>query len=100
MAEIVWTAEAERWLKDIYEYIARDNPNASVRTVQGIVEKAGLLSRFPELGYRHPCQTKQEQDIRITLYGHYRIAYCVQPDGNVAVLGVFHAALDIDRLLT
>jgi hypothetical protein len=25
MAELTWTAEAERWLHDIYDYIAQDN---------------------------------------------------------------------------
>lgn len=33
MAEIRWTEEAERWLNDIYEYIAADNPSAAARTV-------------------------------------------------------------------
>ena len=36
MAEISWTEEAQRWLSDIYEYIAADNPQAAERTVQGI----------------------------------------------------------------
>ena len=26
MAEIAWTLEAQRWLEDIFEYIAADNP--------------------------------------------------------------------------
>jgi hypothetical protein len=29
MAEITWTAEAERWLKDIYDYIGQDNREAA-----------------------------------------------------------------------
>jgi len=29
MAEITWTQEAERWLKDIYDYIAQDNLEAA-----------------------------------------------------------------------
>jgi plasmid stabilization system protein ParE len=29
MAELRWTREAEQWLKDILEYIARDNPDAA-----------------------------------------------------------------------
>ncbi len=33
MAELNWSAEAERWLEDIYEYIARDSPRAAARTV-------------------------------------------------------------------
>ena len=29
MAELIWTEESERWLKDIYDYIALDNPDAA-----------------------------------------------------------------------
>ena len=37
MAKIVWTAEAEQWLRDIYDYIAQDNPTAADKVVAGIV---------------------------------------------------------------
>lgn len=33
----------------------------------------------------------------ILLYGHYRIAYLIEDDGDIVVLGVFHGALDISR---
>jgi toxin ParE1/3/4 len=36
MAEITWTAEAQRWLDDIFEYIAADNPQAAAQTVNGM----------------------------------------------------------------
>lgn len=36
MAELNWTAEAERWLHDIYTYIAQDNPQAAAKVVNGI----------------------------------------------------------------
>ncbi len=39
MAEISWTAEAEKWLQDIYDYIARDNPNAEANV---IIKGSGL----------------------------------------------------------
>ena len=97
MAEIRWTSEAERWLRDIHDYIALDKPDAAVRTVRAIYEKVRLLSEFPELGYRY--ENARGQDIRILIYGHYRIAYLTKPDGNIEVLGVFHAALDMDRYL-
>ncbi len=32
MAEITWTAEAQRWLQDIFDYIAVDNPRAASLT--------------------------------------------------------------------
>ncbi len=33
MAKIIWTEEAVRWMKDIYDYITLDNPNAAQRVV-------------------------------------------------------------------
>jgi toxin ParE1/3/4 len=38
-------------------------------------------------------------EIRILLYGHYRIAYLLKKDKRVEILGVFHGSLDIDRYL-
>ena len=96
MAKLIWTSEAERWLKDIFEYIAADNPAAAARVVDGIFEKAQLLTRFPAAGHRYEGS---EEDIRILLYGHYRITYLIRPDGDITILGIFHGALDIDRYL-
>lgn len=94
MAEITWTDEAQRWLEDIFEYIAADNPTAAARTVQGIYERAQVLATFPEIGHRYVASSR---NVRVLLFGHYRIAYLVRDDGNVDVLGVFHGSLDIAR---
>ena len=94
MAKITWTEEAQRWLEDIFEYLAADNPLAASRTVQGIYERAQDLTVFPEIGYRYPASSRH---VRILLYAHYRIAYLVKDDGNIDVLGVFHGSLDITR---
>jgi len=53
MAKLNWTNEAERWLKDIYEYIAAENPTAAADVLNGIYEKAQLLQTFPSIGYRY-----------------------------------------------
>jgi toxin ParE1/3/4 len=97
MAEIKWTAEAEQWLRDIFAYISADKPEAARRVVEGIYEKAQVLQRFPEIGYRY--DRYPDLNIRILLYGHYRIAYLIKPAGNIDILGVFHGALEIDRYL-
>ncbi len=97
MARIAWTAEAENWLRHIYDFIAEDNLSAALRTVDGIRAKAQILVKFPELGARY--EHTQNRDIRILIYGHYRIAYLIKPDKNIDILGVFHAALDIERHL-
>lgn len=97
MAEIVWTEEASRWLSDIHDYIAGDNPTAAQRVVSGIYEKAQLLKQFPEMG--HSYRQERDGEIRILLYGHYRIAYQLKRPDSVTILGVFHGAMDIDRYL-
>ena len=94
MAEITWTAEAQRWLQDIFEYIAADNPHAAAQTVNGIYELTQKLANFPEMGHRYWTSNRH---VRILLYGHYRIAYLIKNDGNIDILGVFHGALDITR---
>ena len=95
MAELVWTKESERWLKDIFDYIAQDNPAAARSVVSGIYHKTQQLLQFPESGYKYEGNAR---NVRILLYGHYRIAYIVTGD-QIVVLGVFHGALAIDRYL-
>ena len=94
MAELNWTDEAQQWLEDIFEYIAQENPVAARRVVLEIYERAQILKDFPESGYRYEASS---HDVRILLYGHYRIAYFLKGDGNIDVLGVFHGALDIGK---
>jgi plasmid stabilization system protein ParE len=90
VATITWTLEAERWLQDIHEYIAADSPQAAARTVHGIYERAQL----PEIGHRYWASSR---NVRILLYGHYRITYLIADDGSITILGVFHGALDLTR---
>jgi toxin ParE1/3/4 len=99
MGKVRWTSEAERWMREIYDYIAQDNPAAALRTVQRIYEKAEILADFPESGYVY--RKTDVQPIRILLHSHFRIAYVVMPGRDVDILGVFHGALDdIDQYLT
>lgn len=48
MAEIRWTYEAELWLKDIYDYITLDNPQAAAQVIDGIYETAQVLKDIPK----------------------------------------------------
>ena len=95
MGTLNWTAESERWLRDIFEYIEAENPAAAIEVVSGIYERAQVLADHPEIGYRYEASSR---NVRILLYGHYRIAYKVAGD-VVIILGVFHGALAIERYL-
>lgn len=97
MAEIIWSAEAEIWLKDIYDYICHDNPEAAADVINSIYQRTQQLCEFPQSG--HIYRVEHDGEIRILLYGHYRIAYQKTTNTNIIILGVFHGALDIDRYL-
>ena len=97
MAKLKWTAEAERWLKEILDYISEDNPDAAVETIEGIYDRAQVLLLHPEIGARY--DVIKDRNIRILLYGHYRITYLVKPDNDIDILGVFHGALEINRYI-
>ena len=94
MAEVRWTEESLRWLQDIYEYVSLDDPPAASKIIQGIYDRAQGVRDFPEIEYRY---APSDRHIRILLYGHYRIAYLINDEGDIDILGVFHSALDITR---
>lgn len=98
MAELRWSAEALDWLENIHGYIAQDSPAAAAKVIDGIVAKAEMLGAFPEIGTR--LRIAPEGEVRMVLYGHYRIVYLRRDDADaVAILGVFHGALDIERYM-
>ncbi len=97
MVKINWTNEAVQWLNDIYNYIHNDNPEAAKRVIEEIYNKVQILIEFPEIGYKY--DKIPNYNIRILLYGHYRIAYLLKTDNNIDILGVFHGALDIEKYL-
>lgn len=97
MVNINWTDEASFWLKDIHDYIAQDNPKIAKKVVNEIFTKTQILATFPKVGYQYQNDTNNE--IRILLYGHYRIAYLIKDTETIDILGVFHGALAIERYL-
>lgn len=97
MAKIIWTEKASQWMDRIYHYIAADKPSAALILIESIYKKVSLLTELPELGYRLP--TYKKMDIRVLLYGHYRILYQIEKNGDINVLGVFHGALDLKKHL-
>ena len=91
---IRWTKEAQEWLDDIYNYISKDSKAVASRVISEIYSKVQVLKVFPNSGYLY--RSGKDEEIRILLFGHYRIAYIVK-DKFVDILGVFHGALKIEK---
>jgi plasmid stabilization system protein ParE len=98
VAEIIWTVEAVRWLDEIHAYIASDNKAAAEGVVSGIFDKVQLLATQPRLGQRY--ELISDREVREILFGHYRIAYLVRSEERIEILGIFHAAMEIERYLS
>ena len=60
MAQIAWTSEAQRWLRDIHNYIASDNPDAAERVALEIHDSVRVLHEHPRVGQRYPYVTGRE----------------------------------------
>ncbi len=98
MAQIRWTETASDWLERIFEYIGQDSPQAASDVVSGIYQKVQRLAEFPAIG--HLYRRQANGDVRVLLYGPYRIAYLFSSrEDTVIILGVFHGAMDIRRHL-
>ena len=97
MAKVVWTEEAERWLLKIHDYIALDSPVNAFNVVESIYKRAQMLKDFPLSG--HAYRSHSSRDLRILLWGHYRIVYLVRPDDDVHIVGVFHGAMRLENYL-
>lgn len=98
MAKVVWTSEAEQWLRRIHDYIAADKPAAAFAVVEALYRRAEILADFPEIG--HTYASPSGRLVRILLWSHYRIVYVRKPLDEVHVLGVFHGAMDLKQYLS
>ena len=97
MVKLIWTEEADIWIRDIFEYIHTENPDVAEKIVNDIYARTQDLIQYPKLG--HIYENITDEEIRILLYGHYRIAYRIVSDDQIDVLGVFHGRVNIDRYL-
>ena len=50
MAKLVFAPAAQQDLVDIFDYIARDKPNAAANWVDTIEDKCRLIATTPEFG--------------------------------------------------
>ncbi len=83
------------WLEGIGAYLSEHSLLAAAKVTEGIYRKAQLLEDNPQLGFR--ISDVDDREVRVLLYGHYRIIYEIKDDAGVFILAIFHASLDIDR---
>ena len=91
MVELRWTSEAAASLQDVHDHIARDRPATARRTVDSIVGRVESLVDYPDLGQPHPYPP--HGGVRVLTYGQFQVAYRVDGERAITVLGVFHGLI-------
>lgn len=86
--KIVWTEPARQDLREIFEYIAEENPNAARALLAEIRKRAGSLEDNPELGRLGRVEGSRELVLTGT---QYILPYRIK-EQRIQILAVFHAA--------
>lgn len=88
---IVWSESALRDLKDIVQYIARDDPKIAERFGNLMISKVANLSAFSRIGRIVP--EFRDDRCREIILTPYRIVYEIDDHNlTLAVLRVWHGA--------
>lgn len=91
-----FTAEAERDLEAIGDYIARDNPGRALSFIQ---ELRGKCLGLADMSERFPLVPRYEAaGVRRRGHGNYLIFYRVEPD-RVVIVHILHGAQDYASIL-
>lgn len=84
--ELRWTNEAVERLKEIEEYIARDNSHTAATFIDSLIDYTALLSDHPFAGRIVP--ELDNPSIREVLFHRYRVIYLVGKS-MINILSVF-----------
>ena len=86
--KIVWTEPARQNLRQIFEYIAEENPRAARALLATIRKRSTVLADNPQLGRLGRVEGTHELVLAGT---HYILPYRLK-DQQIQILAVFHAA--------
>lgn len=91
--KVTWAPLAREQTADAFAFISAQRPSAAVRWFDDVIERAGSLSAFPDMGRMMPEVGRPE--VREVVVEPYRLVYRRDPD-EVVIIGVFHSRQDVD----
>jgi plasmid stabilization system protein ParE len=101
VADYILASCVEAELDEIWEHIAKDNPEAATRVVAGAFNTFKSLAADPGLGHPRSFQRKAHLNVRVRAvegFDKYLIVYRETKSG-IDVLHVYHTARNISALL-
>ena len=92
--QVLWAERAQRDLREIAEFIAKDNGAAALKWLSRAMEAVESAGRMPLSGRMVPEFSREE--LREIVLGNYRIVYRVER-ARLTVLTVFEGHRLLDR---
>lgn len=89
------TKLAEFDIREIYEYISRDNKTVAVKWIEEIEQQVKFLENFPMRCPVIPEALELGIDYRHLIYGNYRTIFKIE-DMKAIIMRVVHAARLLD----
>lgn len=84
-----WTLQALRRLRQLHDYIARDQPLNATRFIDRVTRRVDQLAAQPYSGGRVAKYARD--DVRQIFEGDYRIVYLILPE-RIDIVAVRHTA--------
>jgi len=96
--KVIWTESAIKDLKEICDYISKQNSSAAEKIGRGILDHVKILETFPFIGPAYP--RRSSGSVREIVCGKYRIFYeVVDRPKRVHLLRIWHGARGEPRLV-
>lgn len=95
--QVIWSTEALVDLETIYDFLAKDSPQAAQNVIEKILSRARQIEIFPESGAIQPELTNADQEYRYLVEGHYKIMYRIS-DRQAYIAIVFDTRYNPDKL--
>jgi toxin ParE1/3/4 len=87
--ETKWLRRALEDLRNIADFIEKENPKAARAFVNDVRNKTQRLASFPFMG-----RSTEMPDIReLVVHRHYLVSYRIRP-GRIEILQIWHTARD------
>ncbi|PKQ30398.1 MAG: plasmid stabilization protein [Actinobacteria bacterium HGW-Actinobacteria-10] len=86
--KVTWAPLAREQTANAFAYISAERPSAALRWFEEIVERAGSLSDFPDMG--RMMREAGRPEVREVIIEPYRLIYRRDSD-EVVIMGVFHS---------
>ncbi len=87
--KLKWTRVALEDLRNLYEYVAEDNPSAAGRMVHRIQDATERLKRHPQMGKPGRVQGTRE----LVIAGSHYIVVYILSDSGIHIVAVIHSAM-------